>query len=582
MHHLLLIKFIQHNSDGTNVKIGDDAWIGDIDTANHISIQGVQDDTNGGVVFGSNETESISSDGTNLTLTANNDVILTPGSTYAYLNQVDPDHRIATMADITGGTGADIADFVFTNNEPDNNSSSITLPGDKQMEISAGADSDLYLNAGDDLYITANNDDIHVRANDDIRFIANYNNESIQYDWRMDSEGKFQLPGQGYIENPADSSGDGYQYDTIKIVPDAEIEGNGQYLIIDPTAPNHIHIRAGGAQDYSNAELILGGERAGVHVSDASGGVVIQSKQEDYSWSYQNINTESSATYIVNTEVAEPDYGDYAVIDGVKYIINTVNRIALSNTTEYTAIANDGTNLIFNPGSSYTFNRDQGQYYWSFDNQAYLNGPDMGGLLIRGIRKEDGNDLPITSTSAIVLTGSDGEFLNDASVPDNQIATIGDVAASRFGASASFYSTQDQGPYSAGSIQAFTFNNTDWATGVTLGGTSQITMTNAGKYNIAFSAQVHQTNSSGITNIWINKNGTPMSNTNTKVAVTANNPYYVAAWNIFVDAAAGDYYELMWSSDSQHTVMEYEAPTGSGPTLHPAVPSIILTVNQVG
>jgi hypothetical protein len=52
--------------------------------------------------------------------------------------------------------------------------------------------------------------------------------------------------------------------------------------------------------------------------------------------------------------------------------------------------------------------------------------------------------------------------------------------------------------------------------------------------------------------------------------------------NLFVNAAAGDYYELMWSSDSQHTVMEYEAPTGSGPTLHPAVPSIILTVNQVG
>jgi len=154
--------------------------------------------------------------------------------------------------------------------------------------------------------------------------------------------------------------------------------------------------------------------------------------------------------------------------------------------------------------------------------------------------------------------------------------------AGGFGASASFYSTVDQGPHAANSIQAFTFNSTDWATGITLGGTSQITMTNAGKYNIAFSAQLHQTQSSGITNIWLNKNGTPEPYTNTKVSITANNPYYVAAWNLFVDAAAGDYYQLMWSSTSEHTVIEQEAATGSGATLHPEVPSIILTVNQVG
>jgi hypothetical protein len=150
------------------------------------------------------------------------------------------------------------------------------------------------------------------------------------------------------------------------------------------------------------------------------------------------------------------------------------------------------------------------------------------------------------------------------------------------GASASFFSTADQGPHTANAIQAFTFNNTDWVTGVTLGSTTQVTMTNAGKYNIAFSAQLHQTNGSGVVNIWLNKNGTPMANTNTKVAIASSNRFAVAAWNLFVDAAAGDYYELMWSSDSSNTVIEYEAATGSDATLHPAVPSIILTVNQVG
>jgi hypothetical protein len=196
----------------------------------------------------------------------------------------------------------------------------------------------------------------------------------------------------------------------------------------------------------------------------------------------------------------------------------------------------------------------------------------------------DGSNLTLTAENDIILqAGSTYSYLGTPELGGgNRIATWDYVNENRLGASASFFSTADQGPFSENTIQAFTFNNTDWATGVTLASTSRVTMTNAGKYNIAFSAQMHQTNSSGIVNIWLNKNGTPLANSNTKVAITANNPYSVAAWNLFVDAAAGDYYQLMWSSDSQHTVMEHEAATGSGATLHPAVPSIILTVNQVG
>ncbi len=257
-------------------------------------------------------------------------------------------------------------------------------------------------------------------------------------------------PGKFY--GAGSDSGDGQGLNTVKLIPVYD-SGTDQYIIIDPTVPNHVHIRAGGTIDASNAELIIGGEQTNVIISDGS--------------------------------------------------------------------------------------------------------------------------------DAVFLNGSGGQYLNSLS-SDNQIATIGDVNASRFGASASFYSTADQGPFAANAIQAFTFNNYDWATGITLGSLTQVTMANAGKYNIAFSAQMHQTNGSGVVNIWLNKNGTPLANSNTKFAITANNPFSVAALNLFVDAAADDYYELMWSSDSQHTVMEYEAETGSGATLHPAVPSVILTVNQVG
>lgn len=63
-------------------------------------------------------------------------------------------------------------------------------------------------------------------------------------------------------------SGDGAGLDTIKLIPDATIYNNSsdQYLIVDPTAPNHIHLRAGGTIDNSSAALFLGGENSHVEV----------------------------------------------------------------------------------------------------------------------------------------------------------------------------------------------------------------------------------------------------------------------------------------------------------------------------
>jgi len=79
-------------------------------------------------------------------------------------------------------------------------------------------------------------------------------------------------------------SGDGNNRDTIKLIPDAglsDFTGNDQYLIIDPTGgePGHIHIRAGGTQDSSSADLYLGGELTCVRVSDTSDIVTIRTTQ---------------------------------------------------------------------------------------------------------------------------------------------------------------------------------------------------------------------------------------------------------------------------------------------------------------
>jgi hypothetical protein len=477
------------------------------------------------------------------------------------------DEDLTIPVSITDNDGDDFITFTRTNT----GTARIATPQD---DLSLRSARDITLIAGDDgpgnVYIGWGDATITPDATNRVATIADINAVNT---------GDITFDGVKII-GAGTASGDGGNLGTIELVPDGDLNSD-QYLIIDPTGPNHIHIRAGGEQDNSGAELILGAEKTNVLINDWGGRVEIHSKPSSDGDVYQNINSEPGNTLSVNTDLTylldSPREGtNFVIANEVKYEITS-----WSVTEGVTNIV--AGDFAFDANGFYGVFREYPSNEWSFDSDGYLYGPADGYLPVQGLLGPSGEiDLEIVAPTAVVINGQFGEFLNSSGNSDNQIATIGDVNAARFGASASFFSTADQGPHTANAIQAFTFNNTDWATGVTLGSTTQVTMTNAGKYNIAFSAQLHQTNSSGVVNIWLNKNGTPMANTNTKVAIASNNPFAVAAWNFFVDAAAGDYYELMWSSASNHTVIEHDVATGSGATLHPAVPSVILTVNQVG
>lgn len=467
---------LTNNGQGLNLRIGDDAYIGDVDYSNTIAIRGVQDPSVGYITFGNNDIQlGTGADGvltwngqplgsgqadlgdfqfTAATANVNNSqtlrlesrrwdgtqasaLVLSPGDPSAVINATDmqgyPFNNQWSSATWSGET-VDILDatdiinwlneisaysnvqrviinqgtpinvtslswtptnvqlgvavaaeevtqitditFIYSTTSQirvdyDNgaidisgNGMNINLTTTQSRDINLTSADDINIISADDATIRATGDDLNLHAGDDIRFTASWDNGD-RY-WRMNSDGRFQLPGGGYIENPPLSAGDNSGFSTIKLVPD-DGTSSDQHLIIDPTSPNHIHIRAGGAQDYSNAELILGGERAGVHVSDQTGNVTIQAKKEDYNWSYQNINTQQSTTYIVATESAEPDYNDFTIENGVKYVINSVVRDAQSETTQYTAISSDGTQLVFNSGLNYLFTRDNGNYVWTFD-----------------------------------------------------------------------------------------------------------------------------------------------------------------------------------------------------------------------
>jgi hypothetical protein len=110
---------------------------------------------------------------------------------------------------------------------------------------------------------------------------------------------------------------------------------------------------------------------------------------------------------------------------------------------------------------------------------------------------------------------------------------------------------------------------------------SQITAANTGKYNVAFSFQLHNRGgggSGGTAEIWLAKNGSPLPDSNTRIAVNTNSPYVVAAWNYFVPLNAGENVQIYWATDNQNIVLEYNTGAMGGP----AIPSTIITVNQVG
>lgn len=91
------------------------------------------------------------------------------------------------------------------------------------------------------------------------------------------------------------SSGDGYGFSTIQLIPETGYAD--QKIIIDPTTPNHIHIRAGGAQDNSNASLYFGGENSYFNVGSGSNpSVYISSNSNQWTFNTNGVITFPDST----------------------------------------------------------------------------------------------------------------------------------------------------------------------------------------------------------------------------------------------------------------------------------------------
>jgi hypothetical protein len=142
-----------------------------------------------------------------------------------------------------------------------------------------------------------------------------------------------------------------------------------------------------------------------------------------------------------------------------------------------------------------------------------------------------------------------------------------------------FYDTTDQAAAVINTAYPITFNTTSVALGTYRGTpTSRIYVSTPAVYNFAFSVQLDKT-SGGLARMyfWGRKNGTNIAESARHVHLQGNNNENVYAANLYVEMGGGDYFELVWSTDD--TTAQLEASVAAAPV--PAIPSVILTVNQV-
>ena len=196
-----------------------------------------------------------------------------------------------------------------------------------------------------------------------------------------------------------------------------------------------------------------------------------------------------------------------------------------------------------------------------------VNTLSWGGGGTGAVRINDQDDFDKTSYGeGKVLRWLNGMFRLD-SVPSLTHFTYG-----------SFSDTTDQTASLANTAYEMRFNTTDASNGHYIRNNTEIVSNNSGVFNYAFSAQITST-SAALHNIyiWVRKNNEDIPNTATILSLAENKQYAVAAWNFFVDMDAGDHLHLMWAVDD--TRISIAAPAATA--FCPAVPSVILTVNQI-
>jgi hypothetical protein len=169
---------------------------------------------------------------------------------------------------------------------------------------------------------------------------------------------------------------------------------------------------------------------------------------------------------------------------------------------------------------------------------------------------------------------------------DSVIILVPDSAAA-YADSAPYGAFQDStNQIAANTTTAYpmTFNTTDYSNGVSVVSNSRLTVKSYGIYNLQFSAQLVNTDSSiHDMDIWFRKNGTNVPASNSRYSVPNSHGgvdgHTIAALNYYIELNANDYVEIMWATDNTAVSIQQLATRTSPDT--PSTPSVIATMQYV-
>jgi len=189
----------------------------------------------------------------------------------------------------------------------------------------------------------------------------------------------------------------------------------------------------------------------------------------------------------------------------------------------------------------------------------------------------------------LAINYADGKlfYKNNSNAIVEFVGQKGDTGATGAGGAlgywGSFWSTQSQSAASANTAYVITLNNTDSdSNGISVVSNSRVTFANAGVYSLTFSVQWVNTSNQIIDgNVWFRKNGTNVSDSDSKWSVVSKhggvNGHAIGTVNVVLSLAANDYIELTWQTADTALSLEYEGAASPAP----AIPSVIFTAIQV-
>lgn len=254
------------------------------------------------------------------------------------------------------------------------------------------------------------------------------------------------------------------------------------------------------------------------------------------------------------------------------------------------------------------FNNVLRLYFNQLKNFEQLFSTNTGGSLLQfpnGAFHQDGyttltSSMTNTSTAPIQVTSTAGFPSSGALLIENELISYttktattfdGTVTRGVYGSTntshtAGVYVSEVLGVASASTALAIRMTTTDTSNQVRLSPTydTRVYFDVAGYYNIQFSTQMlNFTTSIDNVTFWYRQNGADVAYSAGIVSIPSKHGSSAGAaivsWNIVLPIAAGDYIELLYSSETGDTVTA-TYPPGTSPT-RPASPAVILTATFV-